>query len=70
MVLTCKSADKTQVCGHSDESNRAVLSCGTLNYASVLGNSKFKVSGQNPGFRSFKCRRAFKYSTFSTKKND
>jgi len=36
VVLTFKSVDKTQLCDHSNESYRAVLSCGT--YA-VQGDS-------------------------------
>ena len=33
VVLTFKSVDETQVCVHSNESYRAVLSCGTVYYA-------------------------------------
>ena len=32
-VLTFKSVDETLVCDHSNESYRAVLSCGTVYYA-------------------------------------
>ena len=39
VVLTVKSVDETQVWDHSDESYRAVLSCGTVYYA-VQGGSK------------------------------
>ena len=35
VVLTFKSVDKILVCDHSNESYRAVLSCGTV-YAVVL----------------------------------
>ena len=40
VVLTFKSVDETLVCGHSNESYRAVLSCGTVYYA-VQGGSTF-----------------------------
>ena len=39
-VVLVKSVDKTLVCDHSNESYRAVLSCGTVYYA-VLGGSNF-----------------------------
>ena len=44
VVLTFKSVDKTLVCDHSNESYRAVLSCGTVYYA-VQGGSNFQVCG-------------------------
>ena len=37
-VLTLKSVDETQVCDHSNESYRAVLSCGTVYYAEHRGS--------------------------------
>ena len=40
MVLTLKSVDETLVCDPSNESYRAVLSCGTAYYA-VQGGSNF-----------------------------
>jgi len=40
VVLAFKSVDETLVCDHSNESYRAVLSCGTVNYA-VQGGSNF-----------------------------
>ena len=40
VVLTFKSVDETLVCDHSNESYRAVLSCGTVYYA-VQGGSNF-----------------------------
>ena len=40
VVLTFKSVDETLVCNHSNESYRAVLSCGTVYYA-VQGGSNF-----------------------------
>ena len=39
-VLTFESVDETLVCGHSNESYRAVLSCGTV-YCAVQGGSNF-----------------------------
>ncbi len=33
VALTFKSVDKTLMCDHSNESYRAVLSCGTVYYA-------------------------------------
>ena len=47
VVLTFKSVDETLVCDHSNESYRAVLSCGNV-YCAVQGGSNFKVCGQNP----------------------
>ena len=44
VVLTFKSVDETQVCGHSNESYGAVLSCGTVYYA-VQSGSIFLVCG-------------------------
>ena len=44
VVLTFKSVDKTLVCDHSNESYRAVLSCGTVNFAVHRGSS-FQVCG-------------------------
>ena len=44
VVLTFKSVDETLVCGHSNESYRAVLSSGTVYYA-VQGGSNFQVCG-------------------------
>ena len=38
VVLILKSVDKTLVCDQSNESYRAVLSCGTIYYA-VQGGS-------------------------------
>ena len=40
VVLTFKSVDKTLMHDHSNESYRAVLSCGTVYYA-VQGVSNF-----------------------------
>ena len=40
VVLTFKSVDETLVCGHSNESYWAVLSCGTVYYA-IRGGSNF-----------------------------
>ena len=40
VVLTFKSVDKTLVCDHSNESYRAVLSCGTV-YYTIQGGSNF-----------------------------
>ena len=40
VILTFKSVDETLVCDHSNESYRAVLSCGTVYYV-VLGPSHF-----------------------------
>ena len=40
VVLTFKSVDDTLVCEYSNESYRAVLSCGTVYYA-VQGGSNF-----------------------------
>ena len=40
VVLTYKSVGETLVCDHSNESYRAVLSCGTVYYA-VQGGSNF-----------------------------
>ena len=40
VVLTFKSEDKTLVCGHSNESYWAVLSCGT-DYDAEQGGSNF-----------------------------
>ena len=53
VVLTFESEDEILWCDHSDESYRAVLSCGTIYYA-VQGGSIFK----NLTFESvriFKC---------------
>jgi len=44
VVLTFKSVDETLVCDHSNESYRAVLSCGTVYYALTL-----KICGWNTG---------------------
>ena len=41
VVLTFKSVDETLVCNHSNESYRAVLSCGTVYYA-VQGVQTFQ----------------------------
>ena len=40
VVLIYKSVDETLVCDHSNESYRAVPSCGTVYYA-VQGGSNF-----------------------------
>ena len=40
VVLTFQSVDETLVCDQSNESYRAVLSCGTVNYA-LQGGSTF-----------------------------
>ena len=40
VVLTFKSVNETLVCDHSNESYRAVLSCGTV-YYTVQGGSNF-----------------------------
>ena len=40
VVLPFASVDETLVCDHSNESYRAVLSCGTVYYA-VQGGSNF-----------------------------
>ena len=47
VVLTFQSVDETLVCDHSNESYRAVLSCGTVYYA-VQGGSNFCVCRLNP----------------------
>ena len=39
MVLTFKSVDETLLCDHSNESYRAVLSCGTVSYAVQDGSN-------------------------------
>ena len=44
VVLTYKSVGETLVCGHSNESYLAVLSCGAAYYA-VQGGSNFYVCG-------------------------
>ena len=44
VVLTFKSVDETLVCDHSNNSYRAALSCGAVNYA-VQGGSNFQVCG-------------------------
>ena len=43
-----KSVDETLVCDYSNESYRAVLSCGTVYYA-VQGVSSFLVCGNTAG---------------------
>ena len=40
VILTFESVDEILKCDHSNESYRAVLSCGTVYYA-VQGNSNF-----------------------------
>ena len=40
VVLTFETVDEILKCGHSNESNRAVLSCGAVYYA-VQGGSNF-----------------------------
>ena len=40
VVSTFKSVDETLVCDHSNESCRAVLSCGTV-YCTLQGGSNF-----------------------------
>ena len=47
VILTFESVDEILKCDHSNESYRAVLSCGTVYYA-VQGNSNFWVCGWNP----------------------
>ena len=47
VLLTFKSVGETLVCNHSNESYRAVLSCGTV-YYTVQGGSNFQVCGLNP----------------------
>ena len=44
VVLTFESVDEIVKCDHSNESYRAVLSCGTVYYA-VQGGSNFRVCG-------------------------
>ena len=44
VVLTFESVDEILWCDHSNESYRAVLSCGTVYYA-VRGGSNFRVCG-------------------------
>ena len=44
VVLTFESVVEILKCDHSNESYRAVLSCGTVYYA-VQGGSNFGVSG-------------------------
>ena len=39
VVLTFKSLDETLVCDHSNETYRAVLSCGTVYYAVQSGSN-------------------------------
>ena len=41
VVLTFKSVHGTLVCDHSNESYRAVLSCGTVYYAVICSNVLF-----------------------------
>ena len=41
VILTLKSVDEILKCDHSNESHRAVLSCGAVYYA-VQGGSNFK----------------------------
>jgi len=53
IALTSKSVDETLVCGHSNESYWAVLSCGTVRYAVQCG-SNFKVCGWSPSAWPFK----------------
>ena len=53
VVLTLKSVDETLVCNHSNESYRAVLSCGTVYYA-VQGGSSFGVYEGSPRVSPFK----------------
>ena len=38
VVLTFESVDETLVCDHSNESYRAVLSCGIVYYAIYIGH--------------------------------
>ena len=47
VVLTFESVDEVLCCDHSNESYRAVLSCGTVYYA-VQGGSNFWVCGWSP----------------------
>ena len=42
MILTLESVDEILNCDHSNESYRAVLSCGAVYYA-VQGGSYFKT---------------------------
>ena len=44
VVLAFKSVDETLVCDHSNESNRAVLSCISV-YYTAQGGYNFQVSG-------------------------
>ena len=44
VVQTFESVDEIVKCDHSNESYRAVLSCGTVYYA-VQGGSNFRVCG-------------------------
>ena len=53
MVLTFKSVDETLLCDHSNESYRAVLSCGTVYYA-VQDGSKFARLWMKPYVWPFK----------------
>ena len=40
MILTFEFVDEILKCGHSNESNLAILSCGAVSYA-VQGGSNF-----------------------------
>ena len=47
MILTFESVDEILKCDHSNESYRAVLSCGAVYYV-VQDDSNFSVCGRNP----------------------
>ena len=47
VVLSFESVDEILKCDHSNESYRAVLSCGAVYYA-VQDGAKFSVFGRNP----------------------
>ena len=53
VVPTFESVDEILKCDHSNESYRAVLSCGTV-YNAVQGGSNFWVCGWNPKVWPFK----------------
>ena len=44
VVLTFESVDEILYCDHSNESHRAVLTCGAV-YHAVQGSSTFRVCG-------------------------
>lgn len=48
VILTLESVDEIRNCDHSNESYLAVLSCGTVLYAVLGGQSNFLGCGWNP----------------------